>query len=364
MQLLLGKCEDKLKELPDNSVDSVVTDPPYGLSAAKNSGNTSKGGFMGKNWDYDVPSVEQWKEVYRVLKPGGYLLSFAGTRTQHRMAVNIEDAGFEIRDMIAWVFGSGFPKSLNIGKVIDKQQGNKREVVKTRISAFGDAGESETGDGRNLWKKPATKEVVVDKGFSPHEGWGTALKPALEPITMARKPLGENTVASNVLKWGTGGINIDESRVSTDGEERDARENNISWGISRVATENDIRGNKAVGFTTQGRFPANLIHDGSDEVTSLFPDNTGAFAPVRSGMSGKSNGIYGDYAEKGDDGKTYYNDIGNASRFFYCAKASKSDRHEGLDEFEDNYILNEHTPDHIIIEIKKYVYENIKEAVQ
>ena len=161
---------------------------------------------MGKGWDYNVPSVEQWKECLRVLKPGGYLLAFAGTRTQHRMAVNIEDAGFEIRDMIAWVYGSGFPKSLNIGKAIDKVQGNEREVIGSRISAFGDSDESESEDGRNLWSKPATQEVILDKGNSEWEGWGTALKPALEPITVARKPLSENTVAENVLKHGTGGI--------------------------------------------------------------------------------------------------------------------------------------------------------------
>ena len=143
MQIIHGDNIEILKTLPDNSIDSVVTDPPYGLS------------FMGKKWDYDVPSVELWAECLRVLKPGGHLLAFAGTRTQHRMAVRIEDAGFEIRDMIAWVYGSGFPKSLNL---------------------------------KDEW-----------------QGWGTALKPALEPITVARKPL-VGTVAENVLEWGTGTI--------------------------------------------------------------------------------------------------------------------------------------------------------------
>ena len=156
MKLLLGDCLEKLKELDDNSIDSIVTDPPYGLS------------FMGKKWDYDVPSVEIWEECMRVLKPGGHLLSFAGSRTYHRMAVRIEDAGFEIRDQIMWIYGSGFPKSHNIGHKVDEYQ-----------------------------------------------GWGTALKPAHEPIVMARKPF-KGSVADNVLEWGTGGINIDDSRISTD----------------------------------------------------------------------------------------------------------------------------------------------------
>jgi len=172
--LLHGDALEELKKLEDNSVDSIVTDPPYGLK------------FMGKRWDYDVPSIEVWEECLRVLKPGGYLLSFAGTRTQHRMACNIEDAGFEIRDMIAWVYGSGFPKSHNISKALDK------------------------GAERRLITAPTTDEA------KQWDGWGTALKPALEPITVARKPLSEKTIAKNVLKWGTGGINIDGCRIATD----------------------------------------------------------------------------------------------------------------------------------------------------
>ena len=181
MKLLLGDCKEKLKELEDNSIDAIVTDPPYGLS------------FMGKKWDYDVPSVDIWKECLRVLKPGGYLLSFAGTRTQHRMAVNIEDAGFEIRDMIAWVYGSGFPKSLNIGKAVDKLQGNERE----------ESGEYQFPDGlkRNSLNDKGTnqcnrnngnaipKNYMQTKGTSEFEGWGTATKPAVEPVSVCTKPL-------------------------------------------------------------------------------------------------------------------------------------------------------------------------------
>ena len=164
VNLMLGNCLDSLKTLEDNSVDSIVTDPPYGLS------------FMGKKWDYEVPSVAIWEECLRVLKPGGHLLAFAGTRTQHRMAVNIEDAGFEIRDMIAWVYGSGFPKSLDVSKAIDNAAGEETEAAKQ-------------------W-----------------QGWGTALKPALEPITVARKPF-TGTVAENVLQHGTGALNVDGCRV-------------------------------------------------------------------------------------------------------------------------------------------------------
>ena len=191
--ITLGDCLDKLKDLKDNSVDSIVTDPPYGLS------------FMGKKWDYDVPSQEIWEECLRVLKPGGHLLAFAGSRTYHRMAVRIEDAGFEIRDQIMWVYGSGFPKSLDIGKGVDKKLGNVREIV----------GENPNHRVRNNNMKEMliANNPIMTKGTSEWEGWGTALKPAHEPIVMARKPF-TGTVVDNVLEWGTGGINIDASRIA------------------------------------------------------------------------------------------------------------------------------------------------------
>jgi len=251
IELLHGDCLEKLRELPDCSVDACVTDPPYGLS------------FMGKAWDYDVPGADVWREVLRVLKPGGHLLAFAGTKTQHRMAVQIEDAGFEIRDMIAWVYGSGFPKSLDVSKAIDKAAGAEREVVgsytvtgtaakgqhKGRAAASADQG-SAAGCAKALdITAPATPAA------QQWAGWGTALKPALEPITVARKPF-KGTVAANVLEHGTGAINVDGCRVGT----------------------------------STGRWPANLIHDGSDEPCALLSD---------------------------------------AARFFYCAKASKADRGEG-----------------------------------
>ena len=205
--LHLGDCLDVLRTMPDCSVDAVVTDPPYGLA------------FMGKRWDYDVPSVDVWAECLRVLKPGGHLLAFAGTRTQHRMACRIEDAGFEIRDMIAWVYGSGFPKSLDVSKAIDKAAGAEREVVGSKL---GRPGMAKDGSNQRQWAAEALlgeKRLLSTDITAPStpeaqqwSGWGTALKPALEPITMARKPLA-GTVAANVLEHGTGALNVEIGRA-------------------------------------------------------------------------------------------------------------------------------------------------------
>ena len=283
-QLHHGDCLEVLRSMPDCSVDSIVTDPPYGLS------------FMGKKWDYDVPSVDVWVECLRVLKPGGHLLAFAGTRTQHRMAVRIEDAGFEIRDMIAWVYGSGFPKSLDVSKAIDKAAGAEREVVGERTFQ-GKAAQDwreKGGDNFNAGAPSSagctkTADITAPSTDAAKEwqGWGTALKPALEPITVARKPL-VGTVAENVLQHGTGAINVDGGRVEG------------------------------------GRWPANFIHDGSEEVLGLFPQSksTGGTNPSN------PNVIYGKR-----DSLTYFNygDSGSAARFFYCAKASKADRDAGCE---------------------------------
>jgi site-specific DNA-methyltransferase (adenine-specific) len=240
IKLLNGDCLEQMKQLPDNSVDSIVTDPPYGIS------------FMAKKWDYNVPKVEVWKEAMRVLKHGGHALIACGTRTQHRMVVNIEDAGFEIRDVVSWIYGSGFPKSLNIHK----------------------------------------------KDERCPDGWGTALKPACEFFTLCRKPLSEKTVAANALKWGTGGINIDGCRVGTE----------------------------------NGRFPANLIHDGSQQVLELFPE-TKARGNKSECMSDQKAGLYEYGSKSGECGSSANKDpvgfVGSAARFFYCPKASKKDRDEG-----------------------------------
>jgi len=332
MKILLGKSEIKLKELEDNSVDSIVTDPPYGLK------------FMSKKWDYDVPTVELWKECLRVLKPGGYLLSFSGARTYHRMVVNIEDAGFEIRDQIMWVYGSGFPKNYNIGKAIDKQLGNKREIIGEKIR--GDVQTVKTkGAGyltdpanRNNIKHFGYDAEILTKGNSEWEGWGTSLKPAHEPIVMARKPLSENTIVKNVIKHGTGGINIDASRVplnldidnsqlrTINRSQRDTDINNQTWGMTKNKSERvDV-------IKPNGRWPANFIHDGSEEVTDLFPDTkSGKVASDKSSYKSDTNtNFLNGFANQNNQ----HGYSGNASRFFYCAKASKKDRDEGLDDFE------------------------------
>jgi site-specific DNA-methyltransferase (adenine-specific) len=247
-----------------NSVDSVVTDPPYGLS------------FMNKHWDYAVPSIEIWKEVIRVLKPGGHLLSFGGTRTYHRMVVNIEDAGFEIRDQIQWIYGSGFPKSLNVGKAVDDLQGNGRNVVGkgNPMSSLGVMHDDN-------WKSDS--EYKLTKGTSEFEGWGTALKPANEPICLARKPLSEKTVAENVLKWGTGGINIDGCRVETGDmvtNHSRSSESSISKGKYGDSCEQETHQTDGQQI---GRFPANVIHDGSEEVMSKFPNTKSGKAELGTG---------------------------------------------------------------------------------
>ncbi len=304
-------CLEALKELPENSIDSIVTDPPYGLS------------FMGKKWDYDVPSTEIWKECLRVLKPGGYLLAFAGTRTQHRMAVRIEDAGFEIRDMIAWIYGSGFPKSLNIGKAIDKINGIEVEGLPTLpMQEATEVGAISKNRRCAICLKAISSgnPCQCDRAYKAQndfDGWGTSLKPALEPITVARKPLSEKTVAENCLKWGVGGINIDGCRVGT--EERTysingaTKSGNFGNGANQPANEREHT-------TATGRFPANLIHDGSDEVLGLFPETKSGTGAIRKTTSWKMS------SEPDGRLNTEYGDSGSAARFFYCAKASKSER--------------------------------------
>jgi site-specific DNA-methyltransferase (adenine-specific) len=305
--LHLGDNLATLRAMPGSSVDSIVSDPPYGLS------------FMGKKWDYDVPSVELWQECLRVLKPGGHLLAFAGTRTQHRMAVRIEDAGFEIRDMIAWVYGSGFPKSLDVSKAIDKAAGAEREVVglgqyanRGRVNA---SNQCSVGDSsQSFITTPATDAA------RQWQGWGTALKPALEPITVARKPL-VGTVAENVLTHGTGAINVDGCRVGTDGGTTRSEQAPYS--------ESGWRTGHKVETLNASRWPANLIHDGSEEVTELFPQQSGVVGARREG--GDKSIFNGGGHQQAEKQRIVggIKDSGSAARFFYCAKASKADRDEG-----------------------------------
>ena len=230
MTIYHGDCIEVLRTLPDCSVDAVVTDPPYGLS------------FMGKRWDYDVPSEAVWAECLRVLKPGGHLLAFAGTRTQHRMAVRIEDAGFEIRDMIAWVYGSGFPKSHDVSKAIDRAAGAEREVVRYEDTAsrYDGCERKSTGDESNSVSQCINNRKVsitapATDAARQWSGWGTALKPAMEPITVARKPL-DGTVAENVLTHGTGAINVDGCRVAGPGAMKWETPRGGIWATDSTAT--------------------------------------------------------------------------------------------------------------------------------
>ena len=282
-----GSNLDILPTLPDNSVDSIVTDPPYEL------------GFMGKSWDSTgiAYNVEVWKQCLRVLKHGGHLIAFSGSRTYHRMAVAIEDAGFEIRDQMMWVYGSGFPKSHNVGKAVDKLQGNEREVV-GEVRAGSKERNGFTGDMAIMPFETKTIDLKVTKGTSEWEGWGTALKPAHEPIVLARKPLEKGlSVAENVLKWGVGGINIDGCRVEAQGENFDNVKDRTDM-IGKLTHHHEGGNLEALDKLKRlGRFPANLMHDGSQEVLELFPNDAG--------------------------------------RFFYCPKANKKDRNDGCEDFED-----------------------------
>lgn len=320
-KLKVGNNIEILKSVPDNSIDSIVTDPPYGLN------------FMNKKWDYDVPSVEFWKEAFRVLKPGGHVLSFGGTRTYHRMVVNIEDAGFEIRDQIMWLYGSGFPKSHNIGKSVDKIQGNERQIIGENPNHRPNSPkDNKKGD----YNPNSEGNKIITKGTSPYEGWGTALKPANEPICVARKPLSEKSIAENVLKWRTGGINIDGCRISTDDKLQKLVHQDD---CNRVLYDSEARENgKKIEFfdAGEGRFPANLI---LDEVAAQILDEQSGISKSSKGInSGRKNGVH-KYGFKGIEPFNFgFDDKGGASRFFYTAKVSKKERNLGLESFEEKII--------------------------
>jgi DNA modification methylase len=308
-----------LPTFAENSVDAIVTDPPYEL------------GFMGKSWDASGVAFDPatWREALRVLKPGGHLIAFSGSRTYHRMAVAIEDAGFEIRDQIMWIYGSGFPKSHNISKGIDKAAGVEREVIGQKITGRALGGSNwKDGDAGGQEFVPIT-EPSTDEA-KQWEGWGTALKPAHEPMVLARKPL-IGTVAANVLTYGTGGLNIDGARVGrADGDDSVAGSRTATFGTQETESGGD--GSGGWEQNTGGRWPANVIHDGSDEVVALFPDKAGGghWSKTKVTGYGEFGGGKSEYFGQGEkDG------FGSAARFFYCAKASKRDRNEGLDGFEE-----------------------------
>ncbi len=324
-KIIQGDCQEQLSRLEANSVDSVVTDPPYGLK------------FMGKKWDHGVPSIGVWKQILRVLKPGGHLLSFAGTRTHHRMACNIEDAGFDIRDMVAWMYGSGFPKSHNISKAIDKAargvpHGGADPTSPNHGKYKGGCSEENptgqgfgAGPGQFMEEQGEQTERELAPTALQWDGWGTALKPAFEPITVARKPF-KGTVANNVLEHGTGGLNIDDCRVPLNGDYKCASNGRPS--LTGLGDNYDA--DTANKHTEQGRWPANLIHDGSDEVLEQFPASKGQQGSVKgtepSHTGGEGTNCYGEYARTTAFAKR--GDTGTAARFFYCSKANKKDRGE------------------------------------
>ena len=305
-RILHGDCIEVMRDLPDNSVDSIVTDPPYGL------------GFMGKAWDDLPPGLDFAVEALRVLKPGGHMLAFGGTRTWHRLAVAIEDAGFELRDSIAWMYGSGFPKSLDVSKAIDKAAGVERE-------ALGLARGAGTSNTESLGK--FAPEYVSTAPATPDaerwQGWGTALKPAFEPVVVARKPL-IGTVAANVLEHGTGALNIDGCRIETTEDTR----RNARGGDNGLNGEGTfkIRERRAEDQPErEGRFPANVILDESQ--AAVLDEQSGTSKSRRSVLTSTPGGVYG--AGKGlpsHVGEYGFNDSGGASRFFYVAKAPKSER--------------------------------------
>jgi len=317
-----GDCLEIMGSMPDCSVSAIVTDPPYGLGKEPDPAEVLQAwieqkqyqaqgkGFMGAEWDSFVPSPIIWQEALRVLKHGGHILCFAGTRTQDWMTMSLRFAGFEIRDVLMFLYGSGFPKSLDVSKHLDK----KSDVQFT---------------GRQL------SNNVISASAQEWQGWKSHLKPAYEPIILARKPL-DGTISENVLKHGVGALNIDGCRIGTD----EIRTN----GFASANTADDLfpryhkdrseyQGNMHIG-----RYPANIIHDGSDEVIQAFPITNPSKANQQS--DNRSTNFYrcggltiGGVAGRRDPLNSYTDEGGSAARFFYCAKASKEDRDEGLEEF-------------------------------
>jgi len=394
VKVICGDCVDVMGAFAANTIDAIVTDPPYGLE------------FMGKDWDHGLPGVPFWSEALRVAKPGAMLLAFGGTRTYHRLACALEDAGWEIRDCIMWVYGSGFPKSHNIGKAIDKVNGEAGRLLKftkwmrttplTRSKAAdvlrvaGLISKNGTMAGHffaastsgqpaiptpALWAKlrPLCGEVpkwvdelvdrieaereVVGQGESGKtaiwnergemgdfnitspatpeaqawDGWGTALKPAYEPIIVAMKPV-DGTFANNALKWGVAGLNIDECRVAGEPWKWGTRQKFVAGDNPFVRTNNELL-DKNISGGSKGRWPANIIHDGSDEVVMEFPQTKSPRPYRRSGERAGQGRTYGKGMGAYQEGASAYNygDSGSAARFFYCAKASKAERNRGCE---------------------------------
>lgn len=323
VKLYHGKCLEVLRSLPDGVIDSIVTDPPYGIN------------FLNKHWDYSVPPATVWAECLRVLKPGGYLLAFAGTRTQHRMACKIEDGGFVLQDVIMWLYGSGFPKSMDIGKSIDKTLGAEREVLgvdPVRFARLKNQIEGSVSTAQQ-WKhgrRDATITAPATDAAIQWKGWGTQLKPAYEPIILAKKNP-DSSITYNVMVHGVGALNIDACRVPIDESDLAEYEFNMNVGNRSTIEDGDELGAYEGGWKVRkgevdlpsGRFPANVIHDGSDDVLDLFAKegestSTGGWA-MQVGMQN----LRGDTKKRIEGVSPGKGDTGTPARFFYCAKASQ-----------------------------------------
>jgi len=325
-RVIQGDCIEVMEEIPDNSIDACVTDPDYGIDFM------SKEKFKGTPREYQAWTQEWAIEVMRVLKPGAHMLVFGIPRMYHRMASGVEDVGFEIRDQIQWVFSSGFPKSHNIGKAVDELQGNEREIVGTKRCGI--------ADGPFGSPPEEEKHIKETKGDSPWEGWGTALKPAHEDILLARKPISERNIAENVLEWGCGGINVDRCRIETTdklGRPSGTMPHPMDWGTKDKVEFKNNSGDK-------GRFPANLVLSHDERCSEvgchqecpvrLLDEQSGKNCGGRWGKSRKNTGKTSMFGiGRVGNANEFIGDSGSASRFFYCAKASPTERDRGLEEY-------------------------------
>ena len=366
--IIHGDCLEELKKLEDSSVDAVITDPPYGLSntkpaqvadvlAAWVTGETEavpakRGGFMGKDWDSFVPPPAVWAECMRVLKPGGHMAVFAGARTQDLMGLSIRLAGFEIRDTLGWIYGSGFPKSMDVSKAIDKAAGEEREVIGSKVTGNAKQRTSATGefaDGNHGGQQVVDITAPATDDAARWDGWGTALKPAIEPIILARKPL-DGTVASNVLAHGVGGLNIDACRVGMSDADREYIESRISGfdntrsiGGNGAYSGGQVMDRAEAYDGSKGRFPANVLLD-EHAAKEMDKQSVGTRAekPSKSGTAGATvqEATWKCWHKPGEE-IAGYNDSGGASRFFPVFK-SEEETPETKGRFPANVLLDEH----------------------
>ena len=327
-KIFCGRNLEVIKPWPSNFIDGLCTDPPYGLE------------FMGKDWDKGLPGIRFWREFLRITKPGGFLFCFGGTRTYHRLACAIEDAGWEIRDCMMWLYGSGFPKSHNIGKAIDKKAGTKRKVLSER-PAYGIGGVGENRSGRfGEYSENVTAKIT--QGNSIWEGYGTALKPAWEPIIVAMKPL-DGTFVANAEVHGVAGLNIDGGRIGNEqmggGTMPDLRDvgrmSKEAIGIDKMSFGQTSGAKRKPHPVSQGRWPANLILD--EEAAAMLDEQSGESKGGKTyDYTGKKQyQVEGFLPDNKPNSPSNRGDSGGASRFFYCAKTSRKERNAGLEGMEE-----------------------------